>query len=145
MAKLLKHLGFGGKKAPPQPPKPDYSAVKSQSTESSLARSPTSERSSTTMSTAGSHIGDFEVAQLQGSPAHRMVQSTSSSEKAFGGARPKDSGGVSPKSVDRLQMRSAGSVDEPETPAASENVNSVGKPRKKGTSATPVSIVQPAV
>ena len=125
--KLLKHLGFGAKKAPPQPPKPDYTAIKLTSSESALSKSPTSDRSGT------SHIGEFELAQLPGSP-HRI---TPSDKGNFGGARPKDSGGgISPKSApgDRASV----SIDEPETPGP-EKESQQGKSGGQGASATPVS------
>ena len=107
MAKLLKHLGIGVKKASATP-KPDYGTLRSAGTESSLARSPTSERSTSSLSTTASHIGEFEVAQLQNSP-HRIV----GSEKG----RPKDSGGggLSPKSStsDRAALPSTEDSDAP--------------------------------
>ncbi len=131
MSKLLKHLGLGGKKAPPQPPKPDYSALKSSSLDSSLARSPTSEKSAAGMSTTSSQISGFEVGQLQGSPGHR--------EKGFGGARPKDTGGggVSPHGLQtRPSIQSFGVGEEGEAPASVENGGSPGA--TAGPSATPV-------
>ena len=132
--KLLRIIGV--KKNPPQPPKPDYTP-KSASTDSSLARSPPSETSFTSLSTATSHIGDVEVAQLQCSP-HRIVSGGAEKGAAFGGARPKDSGGgVSPKSTDRAQMRSTSSVDEPEAPAKGQSERLDGA--TGGPSATPVS------
>ena len=127
MAKLLKHLGFGGKKAPPQPPKPDYTAIKPTSSESALSKSPTSDRSGT------SHIGEFELAQLPGSP-HRIAPSDKNS---FGGARPKDTGGgISPKSApgDRASI----SVDEAESPGPEKDTRE-GTGGGPGASATPVS------
>ena len=143
MAKLLKHLGFGGKKqAPPQPPKPDYSGIKSAGTEFSLARSPTNERSTGSLPTGSSHIGEADGAQLQGSP-HR-VAATGSAEKgssSYGGARPKDTGGggVSPKgaSIDRVSMPSVSSIDDPEGPATGEQERQEGAVGS-GSSATPV-------
>ena len=129
MSKLLKHLGLGGKKAPPQPPKPDYSALKS----SSLDKSPTSEKSNIGMSTTSSQISGFEVGQLQGSPGHRV-------DKGYGGARPKDSGGgggMSPHSLQtRPSIQSFGVGDEGEAPASGENGGSPGA--TAGPNATPV-------
>lgn len=133
MAKLLKHLGFGAKKAP-QPPKPDYTAPKSTSTESALARSPTSDRSTTSLSTVTSNIGDFEVAQLPGSP-HKIAPSE---KGGFGGARPKDiGGGISPKSTPG--DRGSVSIDEPETPGPEKETRE-GAVGGQGSSATPVSV-----
>lgn len=137
MAKLLKHV-FGGKKPPPQPPKPDYSGIKSGGTDFPLTRSPTSERPTGSLPTGASHIGDL-VAQTQGSP-HRTA---SSSEKAFGGARPKDTGGggISPKgaTIERSSMPSVSSIDDPEGPATGEQDRAEGAVGP-GPSATPVRI-----
>ncbi len=130
MSKLLKHLGLGSKKAPPQPPKPDYSALKSSSLDSSLARSPTNEKSASGMSTTSSQISGFEVGQ--GSPGHRGP------EKGFGGARPKDTGGggVSPHGMQtRPSIQSFGVGEEGEAPMSVENG---GSPGATGASATPV-------
>ena len=121
MAKLFKHLGFGGKKTPPQPPKPDYSGLKQASLDSPTARSPTSEPGRASFSGTAGHIGDLE--STQGSP-----QRTTVVEKVFGGARPKDSGGG-----DRNLLPPAASTDDGDGPAASET------PAPKGASATPVS------
>ena len=134
-ARLIKQLVFGKKNLPPQPPKPDYTAIKSTSTESSLARSPTSDRSSTSLPPTTSQLGEFEVPQLPGSP-HRVAPTE---KGGFGGARPKDSGGgVSPKSApgDRASVSLA---DEPETPGADQKENTEGAVRGPGASATPVS------
>ena len=141
MAKLLKHLGFGGKKAPPQPPKPDYSGVRQTGTEYSLARSPTNERSTGTLPSGTAHIGEAEGAPLQGSP-HRAAAGavTEKGSSSFGGARPKDTGGggVSPKgaTLDRVSMPSVSSIDDPEGPATENDRKdaAVGG----GSSATPV-------
>ena len=129
MSKLLKHLGLGGKKAP-QPPKPDYSALKSASLDSSLARSPTDDKHDKGMSTTSSHVSGFEVGQLQGSPGHRVDK--------YGGARPKESGGgggMSPHSLQtRTSVQSFGAGHEGEAPASGENGGSPG-----ATAGTPVS------
>lgn len=132
MSKLLKHLGLGrDKKGPPQPPKPDYSALKNPSFDSSQqARSPTSEKQG--MSTTSSQISGFDVGQLQGSPGHRV------GDKGYGGARPKDTGGgMSPHSLQtRPSVQSFGIGDEGEAPASGENGGSPGA--TAGPSATPV-------
>ncbi len=132
MSKLLKHLGIGGKKAPPHPPKPDYSSSKSQSFDSSLTRSPTSEKSCTGLSTTSSQISGFEVAQLQGSP-HKVGDK---------GARPKDSGGISPHAL--LQGRASAPVlsggEEIESPTGEEAGGAQGA-TGPAPSATPVSQV----
>lgn len=133
MSKLLKHLGLGGKKDPPKPPKPDYSNLKSASLDSSLARSPTNEQSGTGMSTTSSQISGFGGGQMQGSPGHR--------DKGYGGARPKDSGGggMSPHSLQtRQSVQSFGLGDEGEAPASGENGGSPGA--TAGPSATPVRV-----
>ena len=94
MAKLLKkHFGLGSKKGPPHPPKPDYVTQKSSSVQELLSRSPTSEhKTSGSLSSAASHIGSFEVAQLADSPSRcsRLSQSSLASTLGFGGARPKE-------------------------------------------------------
>lgn len=104
MAKLLKkHFGLGSKKGPPHPPKPDYITQKSSSVQELLTRSPTSDRAASSLTSASSHIGSFEVAQLSDSQSRhsRLSQSSLASSLGFGGARQKEvkesSGVPSPK------------------------------------------------
>ena len=114
-SKFLKHLGIGVKKQPPQPPpKPDYNPFKSTSSESSLVPSPTSDsKSSVSVSTITSQIGECET--QPSSP----LRPTPKGE----GARPKDSGGISPKypTSERTPLPSTSGSQEAEGPQQAES------------------------
>ena len=69
-SRLLKHIGFKGKKAPPHPPKPDYGGQKSTSMEMPSIRSPTCDRISINSSP---QFGEFDTMSSTGS--HRSSMS----------------------------------------------------------------------
>ena len=98
MAKFIsKHFGIGGKKTPPHPPNKDYGAQKSSSVQELLTKSPTRDRSTLSLATGPSHGGDFDTTSLTDSPHHRSHHSLAE-RVGFGGARPKESRNLSPKS-----------------------------------------------
>lgn len=111
MAKFIsKHFGIGAKKTPPNPPNKDYGAQKSSSVQE-LTKSPTRDRSTLSLATPG---GELDSTWSDPSPQYHRSHHSLLAER-FGGARPKESRNLSPKSAtlgsDR-RSNAGGTLDE---------------------------------
>ena len=99
MAKFIsKRFGIGGKKTPPHPPNKDYGAQKSSSVQELPTKSPTRERSTFSLATGTSYSVDYDTASLTDSSPHHRSHHSLAERVGFGGARPKESRNLSPKS-----------------------------------------------
>ena len=108
--KIFGKLLGSSKKTPPHPPRPDYSAQKSTSVQELLTKSPTRDRSTTSLCTAAGHFSEYGHDHPRDHHSSHGTFPGVSSESGqgpgscstlpgdtHGGARPKDSRNLSPK------------------------------------------------